>query len=132
MGFNWHHTLSETLHGNRWSWLSLPSLFFGAGDVKITWNANNAFSSRSWTSFLYCHESMVQGSWKGFKRQWRKFFFQPSTSYLTRQCTFVPSMLISLTLKVLVEKKKFFWESFSVFRIDSGCKLFVVSSTKQI
>lgn len=25
MGFNWHHTLSETLHGNRWSWLSFPS-----------------------------------------------------------------------------------------------------------
>jgi hypothetical protein len=43
--------------------------------------------------------------------------------YLTRQCTFVPSMLISLTLKVPVQK--FFLaaspgEKFFVFRIDSG------------
>ena len=44
---------------------------------------------------------------KGSKDIGESFFFQPSTSYLTRQCTFVPSMLISLTLKVLVEKKVF-------------------------
>lgn len=107
--------------------MELIEFLRGLQTVKITWNPNNAFSSRTFLPFSVTRVWFKDREKGSRDKSRRKFFFfspKPPRSYLTRQCTIVPSMLISLTLKVL-EEVPFFHakrESFSVFRIDSGCR----------